>query len=51
MFHGVAVDSMEEEMGNDKPEIKKNFLEHKIRTILFEEWDIDCQAQFQHVFR
>ena len=49
MFHGVSKDEMEEESGDD--EIKKNFLDHNIKKLLLNEWGIECNAPFKHVFR
>ena len=51
VFHGVAFDKLEEETKQDDAEIKKNFIEHKIRSIMKQEWGIDCKASFKHVFR
>ena len=48
-FHGVSKDEMEEESGDD--EIKKNFLDHNIKKLLLNEWGIECNAPFKHVFR
>ena len=35
----------------DDPDIRKNFLEHKVKSLLEEKWDIDCTAVFKHVLR
>ena len=51
VFHGVAFDKLEEETKQDDAAIKKNFIEHKIRSIMKSEWGIDCNASFKHVFR
>ena len=51
VFHGVALDKLEEETKIDDSAIKKNFIEHKIRSIMKAEWGIDCSASFKHVFR
>ena len=51
VFHGVASDQLEEETKLDDAAIKKNFIEHKIRSIMKSEWGIDCNASFKHVFR
>ena len=51
VFHGVAFDKLEEETKQDDAAIKKNFIEHKIRSIMKAEWGIDCNASFKHVFR
>ena len=51
VFHGVALDQLEEETKLDDEAIKKNFIEHKIRSIMKSEWGIDCNASFKHVFR
>ena len=51
VFHGVALDQLEEETKEDEVEIKKNFIEHKIRSIMKAEWGIDCSASFKHVLR
>ena len=51
VFHGVALDKLEEETKIDDSAIKKNFIEHKIRSIMKAEWGIECSASFKHVFR
>ena len=51
VFHGVDMDIMEEAMELDDDDIKKNFLDQKIRSLLQEKWDIDTTANFKHVFR
>ena len=51
VFHGVAPDELEEETKVADAAIKKNFIEHKIRSIMKTEWGIDCSASFKHVFR
>ena len=51
VFHGVEMDIMEEAMELDDDNIKKNFLDQKIRSLLQENWDIDTTASFKHVFR
>ena len=51
VFHGVDMDIMEEAMELDDDDIKKNFLDQKIRSLLQEKWDIDTMANFKHVFR
>ena len=37
--------------GEEDPDIKKNFLEHKIKSLLMEKWELECTAAFKHVFR
>ena len=51
VFHGVEMDIMEEASELDDDDIKKNFLDQKIRSLLLEKWDIDTTASFKHVFR
>ena len=51
VFHGVAFDKLEEETQQNDAEIKKNIIEHKIRSLIKSEWGIDCKATFKHVFR
>lgn len=51
VFHGVEVDIMEEATDLDDDDIKKNFLDQKIRSLLAEKWDIETSASFTHVFR
>ena len=51
VYHGVAFDKLEEETKQDDPEMKKNFIEQKIISIMKQEWGIDCKASFKHVFR
>ena len=51
VFHGVDMDIMEEAMELDDDDIKKNFLDQKIRSLLQEKWDIETTANFKHVFR
>ena len=51
VFHGVALDKLEEETKQNDAEIKTNFIEHKIRQVMKDEWGIDCNASFKHVFR
>ena len=42
---------LEEQTKMDDPDIRKNFLEHKVKSLLEEKWDIDCTAVFKHVLR
>ena len=51
VFHGVAFDKLEEDSKDDDASIKKNLIEHKIRTVMKSEWGLDCKAAFKHVFR
>ena len=51
VFHGVEVDIMEEATDLDDDDIKKNFLDQKMRSLLLEKWDIETSASFKHVFR
>ena len=51
VFHGVEMDIMEEATELDDDDIKKNFLDQKIRSLLKENWDIETTASFKHVFR
>ena len=51
VFHGVEMDIMEEATELDDDDIKKNFLDQKIRSLLQENWDIETTASFKHVFR
>ena len=44
VFHGVEVDIMEEATDLDDDDIKKNFLDQKIRSLLAEKWDIETSA-------
>ena len=51
VFHGVETDLVEEQMQMDDADIKKNFMDQRIRDLLMEKWEIDCTATFKHVFR
>ena len=51
VFHGVDVDMLEEQTNTDDPEIRRSFMDHKIRSLLSEKWDLECDAAFKHVFR
>ena len=51
VFHGVDVDMLEEQTHTDVPEIRRSFMDHKIRSLLSEKWDLECDAAFKHVFR
>ena len=51
VFHGVETDLVEEQMQMDDADIKKNFMDQRIRDLLMEKWDLDCTASFKHVFR
>ena len=51
VFHGVDMDMLEEQTSSDNPDIRKNFMDHKIRSLLATKWEIECSATFKHVFR
>ena len=51
VFHGVEVDILDEATDLDDDDIKKNFLDQKIRSLLSEKWNIETSASFKHVFR
>ena len=51
VFHGVDMDMLEEQTSSDNPDIRKNFMDHKIRSLLATKWEIECSVTFKHVFR
>ena len=42
---------MEDQTDEGDSDIKKNFMVHKIKSLLADKWDLECAADFQHVFR
>ena len=42
---------MEDQTDEGDADIKKNFMVHKIKSLLSEKWDLECEADFKHVFR
>ena len=51
VFHGIESDLVEEQMQMEDADIKKSFIDQRIRDLLMEKWDLDCTATFKHVFR
>ena len=44
VFHGVDLDMLEEQTSSDNPDIRQNFMDHKIRSLLATKWDIECRT-------
>lgn len=42
---------MEDQTDEGDADIKKNFMVHKIKSLLAEKWDLECEADLKHVFR
>ena len=42
---------MEDQTDEGDSDIKKNFMVHKIKSLLADKWDLECAADFKHVFR
>ena len=42
---------MEDQTDEGDSDIKKNFMVHKIKSLLADKWDLECAAEFKHVFR
>ena len=42
---------MEDQTDDGDADIKKNFMVHKIQSLLEDKWDLECSASFKHVFR
>ena len=42
---------MEDQTDEGDSDIKKNFMVHKIKSLLVDKWDLECDADFKHVFR
>ena len=42
---------MEDQTDGDDSDIKKNFMDHKIKSLLSDKWDLECTAALKHVFR
>ena len=42
---------MEDQTDEGDSDIKKNFMVHKIKSLLADKWDMECDADFKHVFR
>ena len=51
MFHGVPFDELEEETGLSDADMKKNFMEQKVRSLILTQFNIECYDKFKHVFR
>ena len=51
VFHGVEMDDLEKETEMDDADIKKNLIDHKIRSMLSTEFGMECNAKFKHAFR
>ena len=50
-YHSSIISLEGQTQGEEDPDIKKNFLEHKIKSLLMEKWELECTAAFKHVFR